>query len=56
MTDTLGTSNLKYFPKFDGRTDYRLWAKKARMVVNLSNKDMFDILEGSREPEDVESK
>ena len=46
MTDTLGTSNLKEFPEFDGRTDYRSWAKRAGAVV----------LEGWDEPEDMAAK
>lgn len=56
MTDTLGTSNLKAFLKFDGRIVCRLWTKKARAVFNLSKRDIFHVLQGSNEPEDTAAK
>lgn len=60
MADKLGASNLKNLKKFDGSTDYMLWAKKARPIVDLRKKDCrppqkgyicFDVLDPSDQPE-----
>lgn len=53
MADTLSISTLNNPPKFDDWTDYRLCAKKVKMIVNISNKDILDVLGKSSEPEDI---
>lgn len=44
------SSTIRNFPKYDGITSYRTWADKARVIINLSNKEMFQVMEGSMQP------
>lgn len=51
MIGAFDTSDLKNVSTFDGKINYRLRAKKPPAVINFSNKDIFDVLEKSRQAE-----
>ena len=46
------TSTIRNIPRFDGTKpeNYREWSSKTRVVLSMSNKDVFDVLNGSIEP------
>ena len=46
------TSTIRNIPRFDGakQENYREWSSKTRVVLSMSNKDVFDVLNGSVEP------
>ena len=46
------TSTTRNIPRFDGTRpeNYREWSSKTRVVLSMSNKDVFDVLNGSVEP------
>ena len=46
------TSTIRNIPRFDGikPENYREWSSKTRIVLSMSDKDVFDVLNGSVEP------
>ena len=46
------TSAIRNVPKFGGTKpdNFRDWYSKTRVVLSLSNQDVFDVLNGSAEP------
>ena len=46
------TMTIRNIPRFDGTKpeNYREWSSKTRVVLSMSNKDVFDVLNGLIEP------
>ena len=49
---TVVTSTIRNIPRFDGSKleNYHQWNSKTRLVLSMSNEDVFDVLNGSVEP------